>query len=135
MSYEEFHKIARRKIRRKKWFLRHFALFIGCAVVFLISGITGMNFSWRHLVWNLGNGPLVFWLGIIIFHYLVVYGFPFTGALSGKWEEKEMKKELNKLYTSNPIDEEDYQGLTFEDRLELKELDRLKDKWEPDHYV
>lgn len=136
MRYQEIHNIARRKVARKKWFNRHFAIFIGFSIFFiLLEGSSIPDFGFRHFFWTIANSPFSLWLSIIVTHYLWVYGFPLTGALSEQWEEKEMKKELNKLYTTHPIDEEDYQGITFEDRMELKELNRLKDKWEPDQYV
>lgn len=133
MDYTEFHKIARRKVRRKKWFHRHFALFIAGAIIIAVLG--SPYSSWWNVFRDQIETPTPIWGAVVLFHYLLVYGFPITGALSGRWEEKEMKKELNKLYSTNPVDEEDYQGMTFEDRLELKELDRLKSKWESDQYV
>lgn len=70
---------------------------------------------------------------MILLQYLLVFGFP-NGALSEEWEQREMRKELNKLDKSN-IDRDEYTDLSMEEQLELRELDRLKSKWETDQYV
>jgi len=133
MHYHEIHKIARRKVRHKKWFNRHLAFFVSVFAVIVLTTLP--NGNWWYVYRSMADSPFFVWCALLLLHYLLVYGFPITGVLSDKWEEKELKKELNKLYAAHPIDEEDYQGHSFEDRLELQELNRLKDKWEPDQFV
>jgi membrane protein YdbS with pleckstrin-like domain len=70
-------------------------------------------------------------LGII---YLSMFGIPFTGVYSKEWQEEEIEREMAKMYYRRrkylPPPEE----LTEEDRLELEELERLKEKWEYEDY-
>ena len=66
-------------------------------------------------------------LGII---YLSIFGFPFSGVLSKEWKEEEIEKEILKLYKAKDFTLPDDEDLSEEDRLELKQLERLKRKWE-----
>ena len=68
-------------------------------------------------------------LGIV---YVSTFGLPF----SGDWEEDEIEKEIARQMRMNPPALPPAEELTEEDRLELKELERLKRKWDPlDDYV
>lgn len=70
-------------------------------------------------------------LGII---YLSMFGLPYSGTFGAEWQEEEIEREMAKMYYRRrkylPPPEE----LTDEDRLELQELERLKEKWEYDDY-
>ena len=130
MKYRSPHEIAARKVRSKKRFYRHFAVFL--ASMFLMFSINIFNYSWHVGLWAIY--PLVTWGSMILLQYLLVFGFPITGALSEEWEIEEMRKELYKVGRAH-YDNGDYMDLSREEQLELRELDRLKNKWETDDYV
>lgn len=130
MKYTELHNIAARKVRSRRRFYKHFAFFVS-AMVFLF-GINIITYDWRDGLWALI--PFLGWGSLVLFQYLLVFGFPFSGALSEDWERRELKKEMNKL-DKIPMDKDEYEDLSIEERLELRELERLKDKWESDQFV
>jgi len=130
MRVRDIHAIAEKKVRSKKRFYRHFAVY--AAAMFLIFSINILDGPWYDF-WALW--PFVTWGSVILLQYLLVFGFPISGALSEEWEQKEMRKELYKLDPRYPFDDEDHRDLSLADRLELKELDRLKKKWEDDQFV
>ena len=82
MKYRSPHEIAARKVRSKKRFYRHFAVFL--ASMFLMFSINIFNYRWHVGVWAIY--PLVTWGSMILLQYLLVFGFPITGALSEEWE-------------------------------------------------
>ena len=100
--------------------------------MFLMFSINIFNYSWHVGLWAIY--PLVTWGSMILLQYLLVFGFPITGALSEEWEIEEMRKELYKVGRAH-YDNGDYMDLSREEQLELRELDRLKNKWETDDYV
>lgn len=70
---------------------------------------------------------LIMVLGII---YLSAFGMPFTGALSEDWQEEEVEKEMIKLYQKRKNQLLPQDDLSETEMLELKELERLKMKWD-----
>lgn len=128
MKYRSIHEIAQKKVRSKRRFNIHFALYF--CVMFFLSAINIFNGIWHDGLWV--KYPIVTWGSLVMLHYLLIYGFPFKGALSEAWEKRQYAKELEKLGRATG---DEYDGLNLEDRLELEELDRLKAKWENDHYV
>ncbi|MEL7120123.1 MAG: hypothetical protein AAFO07_11800, partial [Bacteroidota bacterium] len=73
----------------------------------------------------------------LLFLYSLLIGIPFSGILSKQWQDDEVEKEMVRLYhqklRSLPPPEE----LTEDEKLELKELEKLSEKWddEPEEYV
>ena len=130
MKIKSIHDIAAKKVRSRRRFFRHLAFFLS-AMVFLF-GINFITYNWSDGMWALI--PFLGWGSMILLQYLLVFGFPLSGALSEEWEENELRKELFKL-DKDAIDHDDYTNLSVEERLELKELDRLKNKWDSDQYV
>jgi len=130
MKYKSIHEIAARKVRSKKRFYRHLACFI--SAMFLMISINIFTYNWHTGFWSVF--PFVAWGSMILLQYLLVFGFPLNGALSEEWEISQMRKELYKLDNSAQ-QRDDYADLSITERLELNELDRLKNKWEGDQYV
>ena len=130
MNYTSLHEIATKKVRSKKRFYRHLACFI--SAMFLMLSINIFTYNWHTGFWSIF--PFVTWGSMILLQYLLVFGFPVSGALSEEWEINQVKKELNKLDDTN-LHKDGYADLSMEERLELKELDRLKSKWDSDQYV
>ena len=127
MYYDQIREKAEKKVKEKKGFYVVMTTFIAVSVILYVISL---NFS----------GPVVFWirfpilvltlvLGII---YVAIFGLPFNN----NWEEQEIEKEIAKELRMNPPALPPAEELTDEDRLELKELERLKKKWDPfDDYV
>jgi hypothetical protein len=68
--------------------------------------------------------------------YFSIFGIPGSYILTDEWEAEQMKLETNRLYRQKGINlPEDTEELSEEDRLELKELGRLKQKWEGNDFV
>ena len=130
MKYTSLHEIAAKKVRSKKRFYRHLACFI--SAMFLMVSINIFTYNWHTGFWAVF--PFVTWGSMVLLQYLLVFGFPVNGALSEEWGIRQVKKELNKLDDSN-LHKDGYADLSMEGRLELKELDRLKSKWDSDQYV
>ena len=81
-------------------------------------------------------GPVIFWLRFAIFVmaltlaflYLIMIGIP-NAIGSNEWQEEEIEKEIARAYRRNRPSLPPEEELSEEDRLELKELDRLTRKW------
>ena len=127
MHYDDIREKAEKKVQDKKGFYVVTATFISVSIILYVLSI-------------FFHGPIVFWLrfpilvlvlvlGIL---YVSIFGLPF----SSNWEEQEIEKEIAKELRRNPLELPSDDELTEEDRLELKELERLKKKWDPfDDYV
>lgn len=131
MRYSNLHDLAAKKIRSKKRFYKHFAAYLAAAFFFFFMNIATYN-PWDGFWFFF---PLIPWGAVLLLHRLWVFGFPITGALTEQWEEREMKKELRKLYETVPMVDDEFEDLSVEERLELKEYNRLKNKWEGDQFV
>lgn len=107
-NQNEIYREARRRVSEKAKFFKHLYIFaiVNCVLVFLSL------FRGRPLM------PLtvaVFWGMGLAFHYLKVFGLPGSGILSKAWEDKEIRKEMNKMQGDHPAKEE-------LEEMELKEL-------------
>jgi len=121
MTTDEHYKKAKRRVQAKKGFYAHFASYL-CTItfLFLINVFTSpFNwwFYWPMLGWGIG----------IVSHYLGVFGFPGSHALSKDWEEREMERELRKMAKEEPALPYLRKGkfdaeLDLDEHLELKEL-------------
>jgi len=130
MKYTDIHLIAAKKVRSKKRFYRHLAFFV--SAMFLMISVNLFTYNWHTGLWSIF--PFIAWGSMILLQYLLVFGFPGNGALSEEWEVKQIKKELHKLDINN-LSKDDYANMTLDERLELKELERHKSKWESDQFV
>lgn len=127
--HDDIEKKARQKVEEKKGFYFIAMIFLMVSIIlfvlsFIIGGVAAFWIRFPILV--LGLLTAVF--------YFYLFGFPFSNVLSDEWEEEEFEKEMFKLYRQKrhmlPPPEE----LSEEDKLELEELERLKQKWEGDDY-
>lgn len=92
---------AKKKVKKKKEFYEHLNAYIGVNLfLFLLNAVTAFGHWW--FIW-----PLMGWGIGLFFHYLDVFGMPFTGVLDEDWEERQLRREL---------------GREQEDQLDLEEL-------------
>jgi len=123
--FEELHSKAVKKVRAKKAFYI-VAVVFGCvSIILYVLSIT------------LGP-PVAFWLRfaililclVLLILYVSLIGIPFTNFLDKEWEEEEIEKEIARLYRNEKMTLPSGDQLDETDKLELKELERLKRKWE-----
>ncbi|MEM1215551.1 MAG: 2TM domain-containing protein [Bacteroidota bacterium] len=119
----EYVRKARKKVRLRKGFIRHFSVYSVCiAFLFALNMLTDPG-EWWFLF------PALSWGVAIGIHYFSVYGLPFTDAGTPEWEERELQKEIDKL---RPREEArkylppsaDTDTVDIDDHLELKEVPR-----------
>lgn len=105
------YKKAKKIVKKKKEFYGHVMAYASTnAVMFLVVFLNGGGFAW--LI------PAGFWGIGLISHYFSVFGMPGTGAGSKEWEEREIRKELEK------------QGYVLEDEYDELELEELEKREE-----
>lgn len=121
--YKELRKKAKKKVEAKM------AFYI-CAVVFAFVTMILLMLSfylpsiafWLRL-------PIPVFLMVLSILYLVAFGLP-NSRFTDDWQEEEIEKEMLRLYERKQFDLPPDEELSEEDRLELKELERLKEKWD-----
>lgn len=117
---------ARRKVRSKKWFFRHFSIYLAASFFFfsmnLLDGI--------HDPWFLY--PVISWGTLVAIQYLWTFGMPFTKAGTREWEERELARELAKAgvhYEEEPLPPAQQlmsSTVNIDDHLDLKEVSKEK---------
>ncbi len=123
--HEKLRKKAVKKVEAKKaWFVVASIFGSIALILFVISlNFSGMVFFWI----NFPSLILALILGIM---YMAIFGAPFTGMTAEEWEESEIQKEMARLYRKQGMGLPSPEDLSEEDELELKELARLKQKWD-----
>jgi hypothetical protein len=121
----DYYEQARKKVRAKKWFYRHFSTYAVITLFFFLMNATeGFNDVW----WVY---PAMSWGTLVLLHRLWVFGLPFTKAGTKEWEEKELARELAKMNVPFPLvapapsfedEEQENLNLNMDDHLDLKEV-------------
>ncbi len=121
--YENLRKKAEKKVEAKKAFYACAIIFPTVAIVLLMLSfyLPGAAF-WLRLPIPI----LMMVLGVV---YLSAFGWSANGTLSEDWEEEEIEKEMIKFYRQRKVELPPLDDLSETDILELKELERLKKKW------
>ncbi len=105
----DIHDEAQRRVQKKAKFYKHLFFFLVFNGFFFTTGLFQ-----GHPMEPLS---VTFFWGIgLVFHYLKVFGLPGSGVLSNDWEEREYKRELERLEKRKP------QSRRIEEQLELKEM-------------
>lgn len=120
--YKELRKKAEKKVQAKM------AFYI-CAIVFSFVTVLLLMLSfylpavgfWLRL-------PIPVFIMTLSILYLSAFGLPTTGALSEDWQEEEIEKEMLKLYRQKKTQLPSREELSETEILELKELERLRQK-------
>jgi len=130
---EELENKARKRVEAKKAFYLVAVIFAFTSLILLV-----LSFFFPYPVSFWVRFPIVTFPLVLAILYVPTFGLPFSRVGSEEWEEEEYEKELDKLYRENRSKLSAPEELSEEDRLELRELDRLKRKWEndeEDYYV
>ena len=124
--YKELRKKAKKKVEAKMAFYICTIVFSFVTVVLLMLSfyLPGAGF-WLRL-------PIPIFIMVLTILYLVAFGWPTTGALSEDWQEEEIEREMIKIYRQKKMELPPLEEMSEKEILELKELERLKKKWEWD---
>lgn len=126
--YEELHKKAKKKVETKMSFYICSIVFFFVTIVLLMLGSYLPQISfWLKL-------PIPLFIMVLIILYLYAFGLPSSGALSEEWQEEEIEKEMIRLYRQKKSQLPPPEELSETERLELKELERLREEgdWDAD---
>lgn len=133
MTHQEIQKSARKKVEAKKGFFVVSMIFGAIAVVLMVIAF-GINFESFVRFWILF--PILIFALVLVIMYFSIFGIPGTYFLTDEWESEQLKLETNRMHRQQGVNfPQSTEKLSEEDRLELKELERLKQKWEGDDLV
>ncbi len=121
---KELRKEAKKRVEAKM------AFYI-CAIVFTVVTVVLLMLSaylpavgfWLRL-------PIPIFIMVLGILYLSIFGLPNSGALSADWQEEEIEKEMIRLYRQKKTQLPSQEELSETESLELKELERLQEKWD-----
>jgi len=121
---KELREKAEKKVQAKITFYQCLIIFSGVAVVLLILSFYLTNAAF----WlRIPIPVLLMVLGVLFFD---AFGIPTANGLSDNWEEEELEKEMNRLRKLKKVEAPQLDDLSETDILELKELERLQNKWD-----
>jgi hypothetical protein len=122
--YEELRKKAEKKVEAKMAFFICTIVFSFTTVVLLMLSFYLPSISfWLRL-------PIPVFVMVLAIIYLSAYGLPYSGAFSEDWKEEEVEREMTKLYRQKRGQLPPPEDLSEPETLELKELERLRKKWD-----
>lgn len=125
--YDELRHKAQKKVDGKKGFYVTAVVFgLISLLLVVISLVVPAGGFWIRF-------PILIFAMVLGIIYVSVFGIPYTGILSHEWEEEEIEREMMKMYHHQRRYLPPPEDLNEEDKLELKELERLKEKWEIDY--
>jgi len=114
----EIFREAQRRVKQKAKFYKHLYTYVIVNGVFvflsLFRGRPFMTFPMA-LFWGVG----------LCFHYLKVFGFPGSGILSKEWEDREVRREMDRMKGK-----ESSKGKEEDKPLDLPELRKNYDESE-----
>ncbi|MCB0580226.1 MAG: 2TM domain-containing protein [Phaeodactylibacter sp.] len=138
MEEQEIYKRAKERVEKKKGFYKHLSGYVAVSFFFLAMNLaTSFGEGGDGSLWFFY--PMMPWgIGLLI-HYFTVFGLPGSKALSEKWEEEEMAKEMARLRRMRQGRLEG-PAAEPEEGLDLKELEKEKEKeyrpnWEDEDLV
>ena len=124
---KDIYKEAKKRVEAKKGFFGHLSAYVSVGIFFFVMNMLtdpfDLWFFFPMLPWGIG----------LLIHYLAVFGFPGSKALSKEWEQKELEKEIERLQAIRNL-EHQVKGEQFprsdepEEKLDLEKLSRQKIK-------
>lgn len=127
---DKIYEMARKRVAEKKGFYRHFSVYLAVGAFFFIMNVLTYydSYEWWFFF------PMVPWGTGLAIHYFSVFGLP-GGHLSREWEERELRKEMERLQHKV----ERLESPKRSEQLELPALpkERLKNRprWNDDELV
>ncbi|MBK6950308.1 MAG: 2TM domain-containing protein [Haliscomenobacter sp.] len=124
----EILKRAKKRVKARKGFYAHLASFIAVGIFFFLMNMATLGEEPN--LWFFF--PMLPWMVGLLIHYLRVFGFPVTGALSEEWEAREMYKAIRheRMKEGLPPDPDEAEEAFYppaSQDLELPDLKKQKD--------
>lgn len=123
--YEELQEKAKKKVEARMGF---YIIALVFAFVSIILLVVSFYVQYPASFWV--RFPILILLLVLGIIYTATFGLPYSGILSKEWQEEEIEKEIARLYQEKRLPLPPPEELSEDDKLELKELERLKRKWE-----
>lgn len=133
MDEDKIHRLARKKVKKKKGFYWHLQVYVlinfAITMITFFEGSPGENFP-MPILWGVA----------LAFHYVAVFGMP-GGKMSDEWEEKEFQKEYTKMqrrYDGSTLDKKERRvelpktEVDMDEYLDLKEPRKMREYDEND---
>lgn len=121
------YKRAKRKVRKKKIFYFHFAIFLILSTfLFCINLLTTPLDLWFQF-------PVLSWSVLLSIHFLIAIGIPFF-SIDDNWESREISKELKKM-GARPLPSPKTSLFPVDEELELKDFKHLREEWKDQDFV
>lgn len=121
--YKELRKKAEKKVEAKMAFYICAMVFAAVIMVLIMLSfyLPAVGF-WLRL-------PIPILMMVLGILYFTAFGLPTSSGLSENWQEEEIEKEMIKLYRQKNVQLPPLEELSETEVLELKELERLEQKW------
>ena len=132
MTEEEIYRKAKKRVKKKKGFYVHFAVY-GAAIFFffVVNMLTYADAD--GLLWFLF--PALGWGIGLASHYASIFGLPWA-KIGDDWEEEELDKEMRRLERRHGVEPRHDENITIpDDELELKEFKKLRNEWDDQDFV
>jgi hypothetical protein len=129
MTDREIYEKAQKRVKEKKDFYSHLSSYVITMVFLLFLNLfTAPGYLW--VIW-----PAMGWGIGLAFHAFSVFGI--FGNQDDDWEERELKKEIERLKRKKKDlpESADDEMLLDEDPLELKELKKERADWDDKDFV
>lgn len=121
--YKELRKQAKKRVEAKTAFYTCAIIFSGVSMVLLLLSFYLSSISfWLRL-------PIPILMMVLGVLYITAFGWSATGELSDDWQEDEIEKEMVRRYQQKKLQLPPLENLSEKELLELKELERLQQKW------
>lgn len=121
--YEDLHKKAKKRVEARMGFYTMAIIFFFTAIALIMLSFYLTNIAfWLRL-------PIPFLAMVLGIMYIQTFGLSTNRDASVDWKEEEIEKEILKLYRLKSKNLMDTEDLTEHEILELKELERLENKW------
>lgn len=119
---DKIYEMARKRVAEKKGFYRHFSVYLAVGAFFFIMNVLTYydSYEWWFFF------PMIPWGAGLAIHYFSVFGLP-GGHLSREWEERELRREMERL--SQKVNR--LEGPARNEHLELPKLNRESVKKRP----
>lgn len=135
MNEQEILNQAKKRVKAKKGFYGHLSAFIAVGAFFLAMNLLTYDakdpalwFFFPMLPWGIG----------LLIHYFTVFGLPGNRALSQKWEEEEMAREMDRLRRKHQgrieAPKEEEESLNLDEPESVKEKEK-RSNWSEEDLV
>ena len=128
---KDIRKKAKKNVQNRQAFIIVASIFGGISIILWAISI---NFDPFVAYWI--RFPIIIFSIITGIIYVSMFGFSLENFKNDDWMEEEIEKEMLKLYYKEKKALPPAEEMTLEEKLELKEIEKLKEKYmDPEDYV